>query len=56
MYSALMLSDLAGARSAARLAEAEQRRQRHELDAARPHRHRRGLHFPWQHYVCVTVR
>jgi hypothetical protein len=56
MYSALMLSDLVEARCAARLAEAERRRKRRQLIAARARRPRRSWHLPWPHYVCVTVR
>jgi len=56
MYSALLLSDLVNARCAARLAEAERRRQLREFATARPRRQRFRRHLPWPRYACVTVR
>lgn len=45
MYSTLMLSDLIEARYAARLAEAERRRQVRQLAQRRVHRIRVGWHL-----------
>ena len=56
MYSALMLSDLVEARYAARLAEAERRRQLRQLTAQRAHRLRVSVRLPWPRYVCATVK
>lgn len=56
MYSALMHSDLVDTRYAARLAEAERRRQLREFATARPRRQRFHRHLPWPRYTCVTVR
>lgn len=51
MYSTLMLSDLVEARYAARLAEAERRRQLRQLTQQRVHR----LRVPW-HLLPVPHR
>lgn len=62
MYSALMLADLVEARYAARLAEAERRRQLRQLTQARVHRLRVAWHLPWPHRhpatttTCATAR
>ena len=56
MYSAVMLSDLVEARYAARLAEAERRRQLRALTCKKARRLRVTRHLPWPRYVCVTVR
>jgi hypothetical protein len=58
MYSALMLSDLVEARYAARLAEAERRRQLRQLTQQRAHRLGRTLHLPRlrRTTACVPAR
>ena len=56
MYSTLMLPDLAGELHAARLAEAERRRQLRQLKADRVRPARTWHLLPWPRYVCVTVR
>ena len=55
MYSTLMLPELAQTLHAARLAEADRRRQLRELKADRV-RQPRAWHLPWPRYACVTVR
>jgi hypothetical protein len=56
MYSALMLSDLVEARYAARLAEAERRRQLRQLSQARAHSLREAMHLPRWHRASGTAR
>lgn len=56
MYSALMLADLVEARYAARLAEAERRRQLRALTQQKARRLHVTRHLPWPRYECVTVR
>ena len=60
MYSPLMLADLVEARYAARLAEAERRRQLRQLSRQRVHRLRVAWHLPWPHRhpttTCATAK
>lgn len=60
MYSALLLADLVEARYAARLAEAERRRQLRQLSRARVHRVRIAWRLWWPHRrpatTCATAR